>query len=166
MVMIEARKSEGSSLTMSSSSSLPIGGTHGHVQEDIQGDLLSLWNHREWKPINNCTGRYTCRHRKGDDKKTPPTQLTPLELIHSATSSQEMKPYWKIQEFPPAPGRTDPILVLPLDPDQTTGIITYVKHEREENKSTTTRYVHTLNAPSGFQRKLKAVGISLKNGED
>jgi hypothetical protein len=52
-------------------------------------------------------------------------------------------------------GRSDVILVVPLDEGQTTGLITYVKKQDDDSL----RYVHTLNAPSGFQRKLRAMGI-------
>lgn len=157
----------------SSSSSLLIGGTHGHVEEFIEGDALLLWRYRDWKPIKNCTGRYTCRERKRKDNDNDVilTQLSPLELLRRArvattTTSTGMEEEEQdddkthlVQEFGPAPGRTDRILVLPLDKGQTTGLITYVKDNLNEKGSC--RYVHTLNAPSGFQRKLEAVGIQL-----
>ena len=62
---------------------------------------------------------------------------------------------WKSYEFELA-GRPDRVLVLPLDKTNETGIITYVKEEEGELG---TRYIHTLNTPSGFRRKLAAVGI-------
>ena len=141
---------------------LVIGGEKGHVLEQIEGDLLLLWRQREWKPIKNCTGRYTCRVRK-DDTGIHPTELTPIEMIRRATNTVgENKPYWRIQEFGPARGRTDRMLVLPLDELKNTGIITCVKEEEGEGGEGKVRYVHTLNSPSGFQRKLEAVGIQLE----
>ena len=218
---------------------LIIGGTHGHVEETITGDLLVLWRAPfcHWKPIRNCTGRYSCRETRNtsqhppqqnkDTNDTPlqrilPSTLSPLELLQhalgaskaaSAGSVDTMIPHssksrdiiipWKVQEFDPAPGRKDRIWVLPLDAQMTTGIITYVKqqpppppppppHEPGGTKtiidskdappstslqpqkpppplpptiirpsSSIIRYVHTLNAPSGFRRKLQAVGIQL-----
>ena len=53
------------------------------------------------------------------------------------------------------PGRPDRVVVVPLDANNLTGLITFEKKQDEESKS----YVHTLNAPSGFRRKLNAIGI-------
>ena len=166
---------------------LQIGGTHGHVEETITGNLLVLWQAPfcNWKPIRNCTGRYSCKESRfkptcenssqPKDQQTPktndriPSELSPTELMHLAlaTAVAETPPackendilQWKVQNFGPAPGRKDHIQVLPLDPEMATGIITYVK--RQEQQPELVRYVHTLNAPSGFQRKLEAVGIKL-----
>jgi hypothetical protein len=114
--------------------------------------------------------------------------LSPLELMghamiqvngSSKIDQQRHRHQWTVHEFDPAPGRRDRILVLPLDPHQRTGIITYVKqmdalvddddannysqaHDDASQSRSRSRYVaHTLNAPSGFQRKLHAVGIQL-----
>ena len=162
---------------------LQIGGSLGHVEEFITGYLLVLWQAPfcNWKPIRNCTGRYSCKEGRsqsqnkmndsvsGNTDEPIPSELSPVDLMRlalgagSETVATDEKhfssPSWKVQEFGPAPGRNDCIQVLPLDPENTTGIISYVK--RDEQRSQPVRYVHTLNAPSGFQRKLEAVGIQL-----
>ncbi|CAB9502454.1 expressed unknown protein [Seminavis robusta] len=177
-----------------------IGGSHGHVEEAIDGHLLVLWSASlcNWKPLRNCTGRYSCREKRTREELSTrgnvlfPSQMDPIMLMQYALScansdskEKNLATEWQLQVFAPAPGRTDRILVLPLDAQQQTGIITYVKQqkqpqqqtideptiskdvEREMTSETTAvehdgcRYVHTLNAPSGFQRKLKAVGIQL-----
>ena len=198
---------------------LSIGGTQGHVEEAIEGDLLKLWRAPfcDWRPIRNCTGRYTCRCPKNKNKKKEfqegpikeeedehsdviPSALDPLQLIqaalqrgfHSNSSNSNNKSYWKIEKFDPPAGRSDCVWVLPLNEEQTVGIISYVKDEEEETVSSTTatttddnnntgtttttttttnnnnnattqrRFVHTLNSPSGFQRKLEAIHIQLE----
>jgi len=225
--MDKKKKDEDSSVVL-------VGGTRGHVEEYIRGDLLVLWRAPfcDWKPIKNCTGRYTCREKKkhqpppktiantgGQDPENEidqppqedtsavvliPSTLSPLDLMrhaHAAAAAAKNKEIlatnnnhsdadshndYKTYEFGPPRGRVDRIIVLPLDPDKTTGTITYVKEEEDDEEehnssnysdqspkqaSPTTnhftsqqrrrRFVHTLNAPSGFQRKLKAVGIQL-----
>jgi len=205
---------------------IKIGGreTRGHVEEWITGNLLVLWRAPfcNWKPLPNCTGRYSCRETKqkqpppllpndqqqtskptpnhhqqqqqqdvelifksstngdNDDYDTTaavrPSLMTPAELMNRALqANQQQQPsgpqrvqQWEVQEFDPAPGRKDRILVLPLDSRQETGIITYVKQKNNDCSiipSSSFRYVHTLNAPSGFQRKLEAVGIQLQRNE-
>lgn len=163
---------------------IQIGGTHGHVEETITGNLLVLWQAPfcNWKPIRNCTGRYSCKEPRSKpecknssqpkDRQTNdpiPSELSPSELVRLAltTAASESPPgskesgflKWNVQEFGPAPGRNDCIHVLPLDPEMATGIITYLKQHEQQTQPV--RYVHTLNAPSGFQRKLEAVGIKL-----
>jgi hypothetical protein len=173
---------------------IKIGGSQGHIEETISGDLLILWlaPFCNWKPIRNCTGRYSCREkgrsqirRQQDQQEITegivPSMLSPLELMDHAMMVQandsknqqhDRLHQLTVQEFDPAPGRCDRILVLPLDSQQKTGIITYVKQidaivdetnsqQRSSQPSRYCRYVHTLNAPSGFQRKLHAVGIHL-----
>lgn len=165
---------------------IKIGGYQGHLEEEISGDLLILWltPFCNWIPIRNCTGRYSCREKGMSQTRQQeitenivPSTLSPLELMDHAmiqagvSKSQQhhRKHQWTVHEFDPAPGRCDRILVLPLDPQQRTGIITYVKQldstvdetnsQKHASQSSSCRYVHTLNAPSGFQRKLNAVRI-------
>jgi hypothetical protein len=139
---------------------LDIGGSKGHVNETIDGTLLQLYNAYRWKPIPQCTGRYTCR-----DHKIVST-LTPLQLLCKArvrirdngiSLGEELKctmssSGWEFQ----IPGRSDNVIVVALDESKTTGIITYVKRGDGDEK----QYVHTLNSPSGFRRKLEAIGIT------
>ena len=157
----EEKKEENvASATTSTSTSLTIGGIKGHVKETIQGATLRLFAAFRWKMIPKCTGRYTCRDHK------LVSHLTPKELLAQVVQQQQQQggsdmddpeavllPIIKQYAFSLG-GRTDLILVLPLDEAQETGIITYVKKEEA-----VTHYVHTLNAPSGFQRKLRAIGI-------
>ena len=136
----------------SSSSSLTIGGVKGHIVETIQGPTLRLYKAFRWKMIPKCTGRYTCRDH------AIVSHVTPNELLQKAGVVVTQQPLTFERE-----GRTDLILVLPLDETLQTGIITYVKKEEAEDNGETMvlrkHYVHTLNTPSGFQRKLHAIGI-------
>lgn len=127
-----------------------VGGTSGHVVEDIQQyeHLVRLYKAFRWKPISRCTGRYTCR-----DHQWVAT-LRPFQLLHSiglgSTFDQRDEALLHI------PGRADLVIVLALDTHYETGIISYVKQTGDERK-----YVHTLNTPSGFRRKLSAIGVSV-----
>ena len=55
--------------------------------------------------------------------------------------------------------RKDPIYAIPFANDCMTGLISYVKTREDESIS----YVHTLNAGSGFQRKLEAINVVLSD---
>ena len=143
---------------------LPIGGIKGHVPETIRGNLLRLYQAFQWKPLPNCTGRYTCREHK-IASPLPPLEL--LSRIGIATlgddyfaaekeSSSSSSTHLPLQQYSfDLPGRSDRILVIPLDSRNHTGVITYEKSDG----SGRTSYVHTLNSPSGFRRKLQAIGI-------
>jgi hypothetical protein len=133
------------------SSTLAVGGTKGHLLETIDGNLLLLYRSYRWKMIPNCTGRHTCR----DHSLVSP--LPPLALLERAgienldgsripETSIELKEYHFV-----LPGRPDKVAVVPLDNQNRTGLITFIKEG--------TSYVHTLNTPSGFRRKLEAIGI-------
>ena len=131
-------------------SRLEIGGSKGHVVESIEGYALELWRALRWKMIPRCTGRYTCRdHRLV-------SHLAPRALLSSFLDSRTMDNILSLDQYDfLLPGRSDVIIVVTLDEGQETGLITYVKKQGDDSL----RYVHTLNAPSGFQRKLRAVGI-------
>jgi hypothetical protein len=52
--------------------------------------------------------------------------------------------------------------VVPLDDNNMTGTISYVKRQEQQDGGDDCGcyyYVHTLNTPSGFRRKLRAMGI-------
>eukprot|EP00980_Cylindrotheca_fusiformis_P030862 scaffold25535_cov117-Cylindrotheca_fusiformis.AAC.5 len=135
--------------------SLLVGGTKGHVSEEIHGNLLQVYQAYRWKMIPNCTGRYTCQ----DHSKV--SSLSAIEMLRKAgieskgigsiengnTAADDLKEYcfW-------LPGRADKVCVIPLDAENRTGIITFVKEDRNA-------FVHTLNTPSGFRRKLDCIGI-------
>jgi tRNA (cytosine38-C5)-methyltransferase len=132
-------------------STLVVGGTNGHVPETIDGNLLLLYRSHRWKMIPNCMGRHTCR----DHSLVSP--LPPLELLERAgienlDGSRMPETSIQLKEYRLAlPGRPDKVVVVPLDSQNRTGLITFIKEG--------TSYVHTLNTPSGFRRKLEAIGI-------
>jgi hypothetical protein len=132
-----------------------IGGIKGHIVEEIDGHILSLFRAYKWKPIPRCTGRYTCREHFV-------SEWTPRELVEHADIVVADKRSWSLT----LPGRPDKIEVVPLDAEKTVGVITYVKEETIEGcleSPPKKRYVHTLNTPSGFRRKLNAIGVSVTN---
>jgi hypothetical protein len=150
---------------------IAIGGIKGHALEEIDGNLLQLYQTFRWKPLPNCTGRYTCR----DHKLVSP--LPPLELlaqvgIHTVdsktndnnnTSSTDIV----VHSFD-LPDRADLVLVVPLDSANCTGLISFEKRTstssgigspKQVDDELIISYVHTLNSSSGFRRKLSAIGI-------
>ena len=157
--------------------SLRIGGDKGHNVEIISGHLLRIYKSYRWKMIPRCTGRYTCRDH------ALVSSLPPLEVLSKVGITHEEQ---TLSSAGVVPGRPRPlqqyvldgisgkdrILVVPLDENMTVGLICYVKHFKKTNanvpteddgfgSNTTPRYVHTLNAPSGFRRKLEAIGASV-----
>jgi hypothetical protein len=160
--------------------SLTVGGSKGHEVETIDGHLLRLYLACRWRPIPRCTGRYTCRDH-GLSRLHPLVLVQKFAADGSGERSDEGCDFsdWRtrIWEFS-LPGREDAILVVPLDPSNRTGIISY-KKEPTEGKVADDRdrtsdhqsprqepsYVHTLNAPSGFRRKLHAMGLTVTDDE-
>jgi hypothetical protein len=158
---------------------LTVGGSKGHEVETINGNLLLLYLSCRWKPIPRCTGRYTCRDH--DLSRIHPLMLAQTfaaapsgegsddagHIGNDASASRR-----RIWEFT-LPGRDDAILIVPLDPSNRTGIISYKKESPErggvnDRDRSSCRsplheasYVHTLNAPSGFRRKLQAMGLTV-----
>jgi hypothetical protein len=138
-----------------------IGGIKGHVEENISGTLLRLYQAYRWKPLPNCTGRYTCREHN------VVSTLSPLELLDRAAIKSFDDGESRILSLFAfdLPGRPDRVLVVPLDRCNRTGVITFAKtHETHDGSFTS--YVHTLNAPSGFRRKLNGIGIQGVTEED
>ena len=84
-----------------------------------------------WKPIRNCPGRYVLLDAKAD--------LSLRDLLGSEVEARQYKTAAK-----------DTVLVIPLDRG---GLISY---KRDDGS-----YLHTLNTPEGFQRKLLQLGIKL-----
>lgn len=140
---------------------LLVGGAKGHMLEEIQGNLLQLYEAYRWKMIPNCTGRHTCR----DHDKV--SSVSSMEMLKSAgierksmglttrvaNAGDELKEY----NFE-LPERPDKVCVIPLDSNNETGIITFVKDDRNA-------FVHTLNTPSGFRRKLGCIGIKVTDND-
>jgi len=159
---------------------LCIGGCKGHVTETIDGNLLKLYRRYRWKMIPGCTGRYTCRDHQAVCYKTPMELLRDANIMQtppcttslnsdSDFSSSNNNNGWRQYEWS-TPQHT---LIVPLDSQYLTGLITYIQveepgkdSENESLKQTNTplyRFVHTLNSASGFRRKLEAMGVKVSN---
>lgn len=137
--------------------SISIGGSKGHVEETVNDSIfITLYNFFSWRMITNCTGRYTCR----DHSKV--SHLPPVELLRNAGIElaviDRLKQYFVLFEDE---RKKDPIYVIPFADDCSTGLITYLK--MNENDEGTARYVHTLNSESGFRRKLHAINVVLSD---
>jgi len=91
-----------------------------------------LWQRLDWKPIRNCPGRFILRGAVDD---LSPKQLTSGEL--------------KVVEYRVAKAK-DLVLVAALDKG---GLISYKRADGS--------FLHTLNTPEGFRRKLQQLGIKL-----
>jgi hypothetical protein len=90
-----------------------------------------LMRDRHWKPIRNCPGRYVLHGAQGS--------LRPQDLLGDEV---------EIIEYLPDAAR-DAVLVFALDDG---GLISY---KRDDGS-----FLHTLNTPEGFQRKLSQLGIN------
>lgn len=106
--------------------------------------------------------------------------LPPLKVLSDVGIIYEGQSSPSVDESAPRPlqeyvldgiSGKDRIIVVPLDDRKTVGLITYVKCEASGSKvgdfkkidvssdnNSTSRYVHTLNAQTGFRRKLEAMG--------
>lgn len=91
-----------------------------------------LWTKYTWQPIRNCPGRYICTD-------CPPDLST--QALLGANS--------RLYEFSVEKAR-DRVVIARLDSG---GVISY--------KRTDGTYLHTLNDPDGFARKLDQLGIVL-----
>ncbi|KAL3757738.1 hypothetical protein ACHAWU_000379 [Discostella pseudostelligera] len=141
------------------SGELMIGGSKGHVEEVVTDPIfISIYAAFRWKRIPNCTGRYTCR-----DHNTV-SHLTPLMLLRAAcidaSTITGLKQYYITFDHGE---RRNPIYVVPFADDGLTGLISYVKMQDEEGIDHSSRFVHTLNSMSGFQRKLSAINVVLSD---
>jgi hypothetical protein len=83
----------------------------------------------DWKPIAHCPGRFVL---------ATPGDLTPPDLVG---------PDVELGEFTTVHAR-DPVIVGRFADG---GLISYRRADR--------RYVHTLNTPEGFERKLRQLGL-------
>jgi len=92
-------------------------------------ELLTV---HEWKPIQNCPGRYVL--------EKPEPALSPGQLARMDYAPAEFH----------VKTAKDAVLVLTLEGG---GLITYARLDGS--------YLHTLNDGSGFQRKLAQLGIML-----
>jgi hypothetical protein len=86
----------------------------------------------DWKPIRNCPGRFILSKAKA--------HLTPQELLGERVDPAVYHPS----------AAKDTVLVVPLDGG---GLISYKKQDGS--------FLHTLNTPEGFERKLLQLHIRL-----
>ena len=92
-----------------------------------------LMKSQDWKPIRNCPGRYVLHGARND--------LRPQELLGDDVEVKE----YQVDAAP------DAVLVVELEDG---GIISY---RRDDGT-----FLHTLNTPEGFQRKLLQLGIDCR----
>jgi hypothetical protein len=85
---------------------------------------------REWRPLKNCPGRFVL--------SGGPSVLRPQDLAGADTVFSTFE----------VPTARDAVLVGRLE---TGGLISYSRRDGT--------YVHTLNTPEGFERKLQQLGI-------
>jgi hypothetical protein len=160
---------------------LRIGDSLGHPEETISGELCALWQFPEcsWKPIRGCAGRHTLKNGSAKQASSRPWELrAPDELAAAAvtwaaarekieaeavdklqTKDTVLSGFReKVRTFRVA-GARDAVVVLPLGPERDTGLISYAS--QPEPGSVQQRFVHTLNTPAGFRRKLESLGIDI-----
>jgi hypothetical protein len=85
----------------------------------------------DWKPISHCPGRYVLKGARNN--------LRPQELLVDDAQAKE----YHVESAP------DAVVVVELEGG---GLISY----RREDGS----FLHTLNTPEGFRRKLLQLGIN------
>lgn len=90
--------------------------------------FLTVLNTYKWQLIKGCPGRYRLKEEVG--KTLSPSQLLGIVLEEIELIS---------------PKTQDPVIVAEF-PDQSGGFLSYKKSDGS--------FVHTLNTPSGFKRKL------------
>ncbi|OLE51125.1 MAG: hypothetical protein AUG51_24095 [Acidobacteria bacterium 13_1_20CM_3_53_8] len=90
-----------------------------------------LWENWNWSPIRNCPGRFILRGVKDD--------LSPQKLLGSDVKVIEHR----------VVAAKDLVLVAALDKG---GLISYKRADGS--------FLHTLNTPEGFRRKLQQLGIN------
>jgi hypothetical protein len=95
-------------------------------------DFETLKRAYTWKPIRNCPGRFVLK--TGENPSI--SDLLGEDVLVDVTEHVDT----------PAP---DPVCVYPFD--EGGGIISYRKSDGN--------FVHTLNTPEGFERKLHDLGI-------
>ncbi|HMF58003.1 MAG TPA: hypothetical protein VK619_16790 [Pyrinomonadaceae bacterium] len=91
-----------------------------------------LWENWDWRPIRNCPGRFVLSGAKHD--------LSPEQLLGEGI---------KVTEYRVAAAK-DLVMVAALYKG---GLISYKRPDGS--------FLHTLNTPEGFQRKLQQLGISM-----
>jgi len=86
-----------------------------------------------WKPIRNCPGRYVL-HGAGNE-------LRPQDILGNDAGAREYR----------VDAAKDAVLVIEIEGG---GLISY--------RRTDGTFLHTLNTPEGFRRKLSQLGIDLR----
>ena len=90
----------------------------------------ALFDRLSWRPIPNCPGRYVLA---AGPVATPPEEIAPAAHHRSEHTCIAAK---------------DPVIVTPFDDG---GLISYRKADGT--------FLHTLNTPEGFERKLRQLAI-------
>jgi hypothetical protein len=101
--------------------------------------LQSLRDLFPWEPIKNCPGRFVVR-KLGD-------QTSPQEILDKIQGGEHQVIHFvnrKSHGF-------DNLCVVVFNDETGGGLITFCKD---------TSFVHTLNEPSGLERKLRGLGLS------
>jgi hypothetical protein len=98
--------------------------------------FAELFETLSWKPIKICPGRYVLQGAKSN--------LLPVEELTKNTVADAVSAH-KVS------AARDLVLVAPLDDGG--GIISYQRADGS--------FLHTLNTPEGFRRKLRQLGINL-----
>jgi hypothetical protein len=93
-----------------------------------------LFIEQNWRPIRDCPGRYVLRGARYD--------LSPADVLGEEIRLSEHN----------VPAARDTVLVARLNGG---GLISYRRADRS--------FLHTLNTPEGFERKLLQLGIVLED---
>ena len=92
--------------------------------------FAALFNRLAWRPIPNCPGRYVLA--------AGPVATPPHDMVPGANDASEHV----------SAAAKDPVLVTPFEDG---GLISYRKSDG--------MFLHTLNTPEGFERKLRQLAI-------
>jgi hypothetical protein len=106
----------------------------------------SIFQTKQWNEIRDCPGRFIIKKKNGNC-----SELGPTDFIYYLTSIQTVS----VEVFPNQIEKKDRVFLVPF-PDGG-GLLSYLKQDGT--------YVHTLNTPSGFERKLTALGILFEKSE-
>ncbi|HKV40843.1 MAG TPA: hypothetical protein VJX67_16645 [Blastocatellia bacterium] len=98
--------------------------------QSLNMDFETLFKSCDWKPIRGCPGRYVLA---GPASRTSPSQITgPTAIFHVYVVA----------------AAKDPVIAAAISNG---GVISFRRPDGF--------YVHTLNTQSGFERKLRQLGI-------
>jgi hypothetical protein len=117
-----------------------------------QSTFYLVWRNLKWKEIPKCYGRYTLhRSYRHMSSKHPMDFLA--QILVQETDTEILSRLGKSELVVLGKEERDPIVLVPFSDGG--GLLSYEKPL--ENGSVC--FVHTLNSPSGWDRKLFALGI-------